>query len=281
MRTQKHFSVCKQKHPDVCKKEGFMKQTIGEFLSTQRKAHGYTQEEAAEKLGVSNRTISSRETDRTVPDVTLLPAIADIYGVTVDEILRGERKASDEAAQASTISEKSYKALLKNKYEKCRSLYTLLTGGIIADLFLLIFSFFCMVFLSNIAGIICSAIAVLVLILLLAFSLYSERNALRAASSEDISVELRNQYILAVKHLRRRLTVNVLKLVFCCFVCILIAIFFMIGRMKISILCFFLPFVGLVCLSLELFLFYSNFLKRFFDTARKKRLPPPVLTENY
>lgn len=206
-----------------------MKQTIGEFLSTQRKAHGYTQEEVAEKLGVSNRTLSSWETDRTVPDVTLLPAIADIYGVTVDEILRGERKASDEAAQASTISEKSYKALLKNKYEKCRSSYTLLTGGIIADLFFLIFSIFCMVFISYVAGIVCSVIAFIILILLLVLSLYSERTALSAASSEDISVEIRNKYILAVKYLQHRLMVNVLELVVCCLICILIGILFIIG----------------------------------------------------
>lgn len=37
------------------------RQTIGEFLSALRKANGYTQEEIAEKLGVSNRTLSSRE----------------------------------------------------------------------------------------------------------------------------------------------------------------------------------------------------------------------------
>lgn len=206
-----------------------MKQTIGEFLSTQRKAHGYTQEEVAEKLGVSNRTLSSWETDRTVPDVTLLPAIADIYGVTVDEILRGERKASDEAAQASTISEKSYKALLKNKYEKCRSLYTIMVGILTADFFFLIFSIFFLIHISYVAGIVCSVIAFIILILLLTFSLYSERTALSAASSEDISVEIRNKYILSVKYLRHRLMVNVLQLVVCYVICILIWILFLIG----------------------------------------------------
>ncbi len=70
------------------------KKSIGEFLSTLRKANGYTQQEVADKLGVSNRTLSSWETDRTVPDILILPAIADLYGVTADEILRGERLES-------------------------------------------------------------------------------------------------------------------------------------------------------------------------------------------
>lgn len=72
------------------------RQTIGAFLATQRKAHGYTQEEVADKLGISNRTLSKWETDRSSPDILYLPALADLYGVTVDEILRGERAKREE-----------------------------------------------------------------------------------------------------------------------------------------------------------------------------------------
>ena len=72
------------------------RQTIGAFLATQRKAHGYTQEEVADKLGISNRTLSKWETDRSSPDILYLPALADLYGVTVDEILRGERTKREE-----------------------------------------------------------------------------------------------------------------------------------------------------------------------------------------
>ncbi len=89
-----------------------MKQTTGEFLETLRKASGFTQLEVAEKLGVSNRTVSSWETDRTAPDLLILPAIADLYGVTVDEILRGERKA----VIADDISEKAKRDLRKRRY---------------------------------------------------------------------------------------------------------------------------------------------------------------------
>lgn len=91
-----------------------MKQTTGEFLETLRKASGFTQLEVVEKLGVSNRTVSSWETDRTAPDLLILPAIADLYGVTVDEILRGERRNGSE--NNAEISEKAKRDMRKRRY---------------------------------------------------------------------------------------------------------------------------------------------------------------------
>ena len=71
-----------------------MARSIGEFLAALRKAHGYTQKEVAERLDVSNRTVSSWECNTALPDILLLPAIAELYGVTADEILAGERRAA-------------------------------------------------------------------------------------------------------------------------------------------------------------------------------------------
>lgn len=85
------------------------RQTIGAFLATQRKALGYTQEEVADKLGISNRTISKWETDRTMPDILSLPALAELYGVSVDEILRGERLRQGEGAPALSPEEQNKK----------------------------------------------------------------------------------------------------------------------------------------------------------------------------
>lgn len=93
-----------------------MKQSMGEFLATLRRANGFTQQEVAEKLGVSNRTLSSWETDRTAPDLLILPAIADLYGVTADEILRGERKAAEESA--AVISDGAKRNLKKRRFAK-------------------------------------------------------------------------------------------------------------------------------------------------------------------
>lgn len=69
------------------------KPTVGEFLATLRKEGGYTQQDVADKLNISDRTLSSWETGRTEPDLSSLAALADFYGLTVDEILRGERNA--------------------------------------------------------------------------------------------------------------------------------------------------------------------------------------------
>lgn len=97
------------------------KQTIGGFLAALRKANGYTQAEVAEKLGVSNKTLSSWETDKTCPDLTLVPVLADLYGVTSDEILRAERRKPQEVLSEETVGKKStenaknIRAILKKK----------------------------------------------------------------------------------------------------------------------------------------------------------------------
>lgn len=67
------------------------KLTIGRFIATLRKANGYTQAQLAEKLGVSDKAISRWERDETAPDLTLIPVIAELFGVTCDELLRGQR----------------------------------------------------------------------------------------------------------------------------------------------------------------------------------------------
>lgn len=101
-----------------------MKQQIGEFLATLRKANGYTQQEIADKLGISNKTLSNWECDKVLPDVLLLPALADIYGVTVDEILSGERKSQEQ----KVLSNRAEKDLLRSKLAKFDMRAWILTG---------------------------------------------------------------------------------------------------------------------------------------------------------
>ena len=100
------------------------KQTIGDFLSTLRKANGYTQQEIADRLGISNRTLSGWECNKVLPDILLLPVLAELYGVTVDEILAGERKNREEAV----ISSKTEKKLYRRKIAKFDLRIWVLTG---------------------------------------------------------------------------------------------------------------------------------------------------------
>ena len=97
------------------------KKTIGSFLAALRKANGMTQKDLADRLNVSDKTVSRWERDENAPDLTLIPIIADIFGITSDELLRGERRKPDteaptdntteSAASDGTISAKSQKQL--------------------------------------------------------------------------------------------------------------------------------------------------------------------------
>ena len=68
---------------------------IGSFLKELRKEMGITQEEFAEKLDVSSRTISRWETGANMPDISLLVNIAEIFNVSIPEIINGERKSEN------------------------------------------------------------------------------------------------------------------------------------------------------------------------------------------
>lgn len=70
-------------------------QKIGALLRDLRKENNLTQAELAEKLGVSNRSISRWENGTTMPDFDLLIELADFYGVDVRDILDGERSEAD------------------------------------------------------------------------------------------------------------------------------------------------------------------------------------------
>ena len=65
---------------------------IGAFLKYLRNEKGITQEQLAEKLGVSGRTVSRWETGNNLPDLSILVQIAEFYHVEIKEILNGERE---------------------------------------------------------------------------------------------------------------------------------------------------------------------------------------------
>ena len=63
------------------------RKSIGAFLAVLRKANGMTQQQVADRLNVSNKTVSKWERAETYPDITLLPALANLFGITVDQLL--------------------------------------------------------------------------------------------------------------------------------------------------------------------------------------------------
>ncbi|RHQ56069.1 XRE family transcriptional regulator [Dorea sp. AF24-7LB] len=82
---------------------------IGTFLKKLRKEKGITQEQLAETLSVSGRTVSRWETGNNMPDISILVDIADYYDISIPEIISGERKSEmmneEERKIAKTMSD--------------------------------------------------------------------------------------------------------------------------------------------------------------------------------
>ena len=81
-------------------------QKIGCFLKELRKAKNITQEQLAEKLNVSGKTISRWETGKNMPDISLLVELAEFYDVSIPEIIDGERKSETMEKEAKEVAKK-------------------------------------------------------------------------------------------------------------------------------------------------------------------------------
>ena len=67
-----------------------MDQTLGKRISAHRKQLGLTQDQLAEKLGVTAQAVSKWENDQSCPDISMLPKLAEIFGTSIDELLGRE-----------------------------------------------------------------------------------------------------------------------------------------------------------------------------------------------
>ena len=77
-----------------------MEQTLGKRIAENRKKLGLTQDQLAEKLGITAQAVSKWENDQSCPDITVLPRLADIFGISTDALLgRGT------ACQAEVVSD--------------------------------------------------------------------------------------------------------------------------------------------------------------------------------
>ena len=65
--------------------------TIGKRIAEYRKKKNLKQDELAEMLGVSAQAVSKWENDLSCPDISLLPELSKIFGVSIDEIVQGKK----------------------------------------------------------------------------------------------------------------------------------------------------------------------------------------------
>ena len=70
-----------------------MEKTLGKRIAVLRKERGLKQDALAEKLAISSQAVSKWENDQTCPDISVLPLLAEILGVTVDKLLTGKDPA--------------------------------------------------------------------------------------------------------------------------------------------------------------------------------------------
>ena len=82
----------------------------GKFISQKRKEKNLTQEQLAEKLGVSNKTVSKWETGKCMPDYSVVKTLCDELEITVAELMDGEKS---EEKSVRTYDEEQIMDLLK------------------------------------------------------------------------------------------------------------------------------------------------------------------------
>lgn len=93
---------------------------IGAFLRMLRKEKEITQEQLAEKFGVSGRTVSRWENGNNMPDLAVIIQIAEYFDIEVRELLEGERKGASMNKEMNETLKKvaDYSKIEKEKYSK-------------------------------------------------------------------------------------------------------------------------------------------------------------------
>lgn len=117
---------------------------FGSFLKELRKEYGLTQEELAEKLGVTNRTVSRWETGTNIPDVDVLIYLSELYRVDLKELLDGEKKEIEHKTEDIQIVAQVAEYGAKKEEYSMRSLFFAVVVGValIGSLFYATFSLF-------------------------------------------------------------------------------------------------------------------------------------------
>lgn len=86
--------------------------TIGEKLSAARDRAGFTQEQAASRLGVSRQTVSNWENDRSYPDLAATITLGELYDLTLDELVKEDAGMTCHLKETADTA-KSHRALAR------------------------------------------------------------------------------------------------------------------------------------------------------------------------
>lgn len=96
---------------------------VGKMIALKRKEKGLTQEQLAEKLGVTNKAVSKWETGKSMPDLSIIQELCKILGISLTTLLNGEENKEEELALK-----------LLWVIEKLKQLYLVIVGLVICNI---------------------------------------------------------------------------------------------------------------------------------------------------
>ncbi|MBE5894772.1 MAG: helix-turn-helix transcriptional regulator [Lachnospiraceae bacterium] len=105
---------------------------IGSFLKELRKEKSITQEQLAEHLNVSGRTVSRWETGSNMPDISLLVELSEFYDVSIPEIINGERKSENMNEEVKEVAKSMSEYALAEKESMLKEIRVLSLLGLAA-----------------------------------------------------------------------------------------------------------------------------------------------------
>ena len=109
---------------------------IGVFISTLRKEHGMTQQQLADAIGVSNKTISKWECGKGMPELALIVPLCHILQISINEFLSGEHLLENGYTEKAEVNMMNLLQETENSKKKSRS--SLLAFGITVIIFLFV-----------------------------------------------------------------------------------------------------------------------------------------------
>ena len=115
---------------------------IGKFIAKCRKEKNMTQSELAEKLGVTDKSIGNWENARCMPDLSLFKPLCDELGITINELLSGEKISKDkyqEKFEENIVNTINYSTKKINNYSNVIGLLLVIFGLFISMSAIMIF----------------------------------------------------------------------------------------------------------------------------------------------
>lgn len=173
---------------------------IGEFLKALRKSKGYTQQEVADELYVTQKTVSRWENGDGIPDINIITSVAEFYGVTVDELLKGEKNTKEQTEYTVNQKQKNKFKLIKNKLMSKQNIYFIVSVSVLCFFFML--GLILGLLVSEVAGVIIIPFGLLIGIAIYLYGVSEIKRILVDEDNIEIKEELdKSKYDLKKKNI--------------------------------------------------------------------------------